>query len=79
MSAGEIRHLAGRAGIGRETSVVDLCCGVGGPGRLIVGERRCRYLGLDDSTSAVEIARKMAGDLPCRFEHAHLPAAGQPL
>lgn len=73
MGAGEIRHLARRARIGRETSVVDLCCGVGGPGRLIVGERRCRYLGLDDSASAVEIARAMARDLPCRFERAHVP------
>jgi SAM-dependent methyltransferase len=73
MGASEIRHLAGRARIGRDTSVVDLCCGVGGPGRLIVGEQRCRYLGLDDSTSAVEIAREIAGDLPCCFEQAHLP------
>jgi SAM-dependent methyltransferase len=73
MGAGEIRQLAGRARIGRETSVVDLCCGVGGPGRLIVRERQCRYLGLDVSTSAVEIAREMAGDLPCRYEQAHVP------
>jgi SAM-dependent methyltransferase len=73
MGAGEIRHLARRARIARETSVVDLCCGVGGPGRLLVAERGCRYLGLDDSTSAVEIARKMAGDLPCHFEQAHIP------
>jgi SAM-dependent methyltransferase len=73
MGAGEIRHLASRARIARGTSVVDLCCGVGGPGRLIVAERGCRYLGLDDSTSAVEIARKMAGDLPSRFEQVHVP------
>jgi hypothetical protein len=73
MGAGEIRYLAGRARIARETSVVDPCWGVGGPGRLIVVERGCHYLGLDDSTSAVEIARTMAGDLPCRFEQAHVP------
>jgi SAM-dependent methyltransferase len=73
MGAGEIRHLARRADIGPETSVVDLCCGVGGPGRLIVAERRCRYLVLDDSAGAVEIAREMARDLPCRFEQAHVP------
>ena len=73
MGADQIRYLADRARIARGTSVVDLCCGVGGPGRLIVGERRCRYLGLDHSTSAVEIARKMARDLPCRFEQAHVP------
>jgi SAM-dependent methyltransferase len=73
MGAGEIRQLAGRARIAGETSVVDLCCGVGGPGRLHLAERGCRYLGLDDSTSAVEVARKIAGDLPCRFEQAHIP------
>jgi ubiquinone/menaquinone biosynthesis C-methylase UbiE len=73
MDAGEIRHLAARARIGPDTSVLDLCCGVGGPGRLIVAERRCRYLGVDLSTSAVEIAREVAGDLPCRFEPAHVP------
>jgi hypothetical protein len=42
MGASEIRHLAGRARIASGTSVVDLCCGVGGPGRLIVAEQRCR-------------------------------------
>ena len=73
MRAGEIRHVADRARIGPDTSVLDLCCGVAGPGRLIVAERRCRYLGLDLSTSAVEIAREMAGDLPCRYEQAHVP------
>jgi ubiquinone/menaquinone biosynthesis C-methylase UbiE len=73
MGAGEIRHLACRARIGPGTSVLDLCCGVAGPGRLIVAERRCRYLGLDLSTSAIEIAREMAGHLACRFEQAHIP------
>ena len=73
MRAGEIRHVADRARIGPDTSVLDLCCGVAGPGRLIVAERRCRYLGLDLSTSAVEIAGEMAGVLPCRFEQAHVP------
>jgi SAM-dependent methyltransferase len=73
MGAGEIRRLAGRAGIGPGTSVLDLCCGVAGPGRLIVAERGCRYLGLDYSTSAVQIARRLATDLPCRFEQAHVP------
>jgi ubiquinone/menaquinone biosynthesis C-methylase UbiE len=73
MGAGQIRHLAARARIAADTSVLDLCCGVAGPGRLIVAERRCRYLGLDLSTSAVEIAGEMAGVLPCRFEQAHVP------
>ncbi len=73
MRAGEIRQLARRAGIGTGVSVLDLCCGVAGPGRLIAGELGCRYLGLDYSAGAVEIARELAGDLPCRFEQARVP------
>jgi SAM-dependent methyltransferase len=73
LTAAEIRRLADRAGIGPGVSVLDLCCGVAGPGRLITAERGCRYLGVDSSASAVEIARRLAGDLPCRFEQAELP------
>jgi SAM-dependent methyltransferase len=73
LTAGEIRRLADRAGIGPDVSVLDLCCGVAGPGRLITAERGCRYLGIDVSASAVAIARELAGDLPCRFEQAEVP------
>jgi SAM-dependent methyltransferase len=73
MRAGEIRQLARRAGVGRGVSVLDLCCGVAGPGRLITAESHCRYVGLDYSASALEIARELAGDLPCQFEQTHLP------
>jgi SAM-dependent methyltransferase len=73
MLAGEIRQLARRAGIGPGVPVLDLCCGVAGPGRLIAAELDCRYLGVDRSASALEIARTLAGSLPCRFEQAHVP------
>ena len=73
MRAAEIRRLAHRAGIGPGSSVLDLCCGMAGPGRLITAEFGCRYLGLDSSTSAVQIARALAGNLPCRFEQQELP------
>jgi SAM-dependent methyltransferase len=73
MGATEIRQLAQRARIGNDTSVLDLCCGVGGPGRLMAAELRCPYLGVDYSTSAIEIARDAAGALPCRFAQAHVP------
>src|SRR5215217_1614216 len=73
MRASEILALARRAGIGPGASVLDLCCGVAGPGRLIVAELGCRYLGLDCSASAVEIARRLAGTLPCRFEQEEVP------
>ena len=73
MRAGEIRALALRAGIGQGVSVVDLCCGVGGPGRFITRELACTYLGVDLSSSAIEIARERAGELPCRFEVTRIP------
>jgi SAM-dependent methyltransferase len=73
MGAGEIRQLARRARVGPGVSVLDLCCGVAGPGRLLTAELGCRYLGLDCSASAIGIARELAGPLPCRFEQAHLP------
>ncbi|HEX6454420.1 MAG TPA: methyltransferase domain-containing protein, partial [Trebonia sp.] len=54
-------------------SVLDLCCGVAGPGRMITAESGCHYLGVDHSASALDTAQQLAGNLPCRFEQAHLP------
>jgi SAM-dependent methyltransferase len=73
MRAGEIRALAGRAGIAPAVSVLDLCCGVAGPGRFITQELGCTYLGVDLSSSALGIARAQAGDLPCRFVVSRIP------
>lgn len=73
MRAADIRRLAERAGIGPDVTVLDLCCGVAGPGRLITAETGCDYLGLDYSADALAIARELAGDLPCRFQRAHIP------
>jgi SAM-dependent methyltransferase len=73
MRAGEIRDLAVRAGIAPGVSVLDLCCGVAGPGRFLTRELGCSYLGVDLSPSAIEIARARAGDLPCRFEVSQIP------
>jgi SAM-dependent methyltransferase len=73
MLAGEVRTLAHRARVGPGVSVLDLCCGVAGPGRMITAESGCRYLGVDCSAGALARARELAGDLPCRFEQAHLP------
>ena len=73
MLAAEIRALAVQAGIAPGVSVLDLCCGVAGPGRFITRELGCTYLGVDLSAGAIEIARERAGDLPCRFEVASIP------
>jgi SAM-dependent methyltransferase len=73
MGAGEILALARQAGIAPGVPVLDLCCGVAGPGRLITRELGCTYLGVDSSASAIDIARLQAGELPCRFEVARIP------
>ena len=73
MRAAEVRRLAHQARVGPGVSVLDLCCGVAGPGRMITAESRCHYLGVDHSASALGTARQLAGNLPCRFEQAHLP------
>jgi SAM-dependent methyltransferase len=73
MRAGEILALASRAGVAPAVSVLDLCCGIAGPGRFITRELGCTYLGVDYSSSAIDIARKRARDLPCRFEVARIP------
>jgi len=75
MRASEIRALAERAGVGPGVRVLDLCCGVAGPGRFITAELGCDYLGVDASGSAVDIARQRAAadGLPCRFEVGLVP------
>jgi SAM-dependent methyltransferase len=75
MRASEIRTLGVRAGIAAGVSVLDLCCGIAGPGRFLTRELGCRYLGVDSSASAVELARSRAleSGLPCRFEVAEIP------
>jgi SAM-dependent methyltransferase len=75
--ASEIRALADRAGVTPRASVLDLCCGVAGPGRFLTRELGCDYLGVDASEGAVALARERAGDLPCRFEVAEIPPLPQ--
>lgn len=73
MRASEILRLAEHAGIGPDTSVLDMCCGVGGPGLLIARKIGCAYHGVDVSESAVRIARARAGNVSCRFDVARVP------
>lgn len=74
MLASQILDLARRAGVAPGTRVLDLCCGVAGPGRLVTRTLGCDYLGVDRSPSAVEVARGLAGGSACRFEVGEVPA-----
>lgn len=73
MRAAEIRLLAHQARIGPGVQVLDLCCGMAGPGAMITAESGCRYLGVDQAASALAAARQLAGELPCRFVQARVP------
>jgi sarcosine/dimethylglycine N-methyltransferase len=73
MCATEILSLAVEAGIRPGASVLDLCCGIAGPGRLLTRELGCSYLGVDGSASAIAIARRHAGSTDCRFEVSRIP------
>jgi SAM-dependent methyltransferase len=61
VSASEIRTLARAAGIRPGVSVLDLCCGAGGPGALLVAETGCTYLGVDADLAAVALAGTREG------------------
>ena len=67
--ASEVRRLAEQAGVGRGVSVLDLCCGVGGPGRFLASELGCDYLGVDASA---ERSRRSPASA-----HAACPAASR--
>lgn len=71
--ASEILALAEQAGVGPGRSVLDLCCGVAGPGRFVTRELGCVYVGVDSSESAVSIAAERARGLPCRFVVGEVP------
>jgi SAM-dependent methyltransferase len=73
MTAGEIRALGKKAGIGPGVKVLDLCCGVGGPGRFLTRELGCDLLGVDADAGAVALATERASDLSCRFVTAEVP------
>ena len=72
MSAGEIRALAERAGVGPGRPCSTWAAASPGPGSYLARELGCDYLGVDFSASAVAIARERADDL-CRFAVGRVP------
>ena len=70
MTAGEIRELAVQAGIGPGVTVLDLCCGVAGPGRFLVQEL------LDEAVGQVELMTGRPGPTAA-MAAALMAAAGE--
>ncbi len=73
MRASDIRRIATRAGIDADAAVLDLCCGVAGPGRMIAAETGCHYVGVDSSPGALRIAGERCEGLACTFRTSRIP------
>ena len=73
MRASEILELGRRAGIDDGTRILDLCCGIAGPGRHLARTFGCSYLGVDRSEAALRVARDRARGLPCTFLVQEVP------
>ncbi len=73
MEAKAILQLARCAGVGPGATVLDLCCGTAGPGRLIAQELGGSHLGVDADGEAIALARQRTRGLPCRFSVARVP------
>lgn len=73
MTAGEILDLARKAGFGPQTRVLDLCCGVAGPGNHVARSTGAQMLGVDADPGAVELARERAAGLPSQFMVGRVP------
>ncbi|KGN31728.1 hypothetical protein N802_03040 [Knoellia sinensis KCTC 19936] len=63
MTASEVLELAAGAGVVAGSSVLDLCCGIAGPGLLVARESGCDYLGVDENPRSIEVARARAAEL----------------
>ena len=72
-------HRAARmiATLGANARVLDLCCGVGGPGLLMARRLGCTYLGVDADPGAIARARQRAAaeGAAVRFDVASVPPA----
>ncbi|WP_338537721.1 methyltransferase domain-containing protein [Janibacter terrae] len=63
VSASEVGWLASRARVAPGVRVLDLCCGLAGPGLWVTGVLGCDYLGVDADADAIATARRRASEL----------------
>ena len=71
-------HLLDPLGIGAQTHVLDIGCGIGGPARFIEQKYGARVTGLDLTQEYVDTARKLTADLGMRAEFVHGSALDMP-
>lgn len=57
---GAVTALADAAAIGQGDRVLDICCGLGGPARVLAARRGCRVVGIDLTASRVAAARRLS-------------------
>jgi SAM-dependent methyltransferase len=60
--------------VGPASRVLDLCCGVGGPGNLVSRATGCELIGLDLDLAALTLARSGSMGTRARFVAAAVPA-----
>jgi len=75
VTADEVLSLAARAGVAPGVRVLDLCCGVAGPGLHVTAELGCTYVGVDADPHAVLRGRRRAAEraLAARVEVGRVP------
>lgn len=76
VSVSELRWLASCARVAAGSRVLDVCCGLAGPGLWLTSEYGCDYLGIDADAEAIATARRRAvvAEVRAEFEvHRVLP------
>ena len=75
VTAGQVLALARHGIEGTGARVLDLCCGVGGPGLLVARELGCGYLGVDADRDSIATARERAAraGVPAVFAVRRVP------
>jgi SAM-dependent methyltransferase len=75
LTGSQVLHLAESSELTRNTTVLDLCCGAGGPALLLASATGCSILGVDRSAGAIALARASAhlGGLAADFLQAEVP------
>lgn len=73
VTAAAVMELARHAGVRAGVDVLDVCCGTGGPGRMLARRTGCRISGVDADPDAVAVARAHAAGLSAVYAVGSVP------